>query len=69
MAPLAFALRRAPTPATALPGPLLEAVAVAAAVAAVTAAARVEILRPREEALEGWRPAQGRGYGGGHGAG
>ena len=30
---------------------------------------RVEILRPREEALEGWRPAQGSGYGGGHGAG
>ena len=30
---------------------------------------RVEILRPREEALEGWRPAQGNGYGGGHGAG
>ena len=30
---------------------------------------RVEILRPREETLEGWRPAQGNGYGGGHGAG
>ena len=30
---------------------------------------RVEILRPREETLEGWRPAQGSGYGGGHGAG
>ncbi len=30
---------------------------------------RVEVLRPREEALAGWRPAQGNGYGGGHGAG
>ena len=30
---------------------------------------RVEILRPREETLEGWWPAQGSGYGGGHGAG
>ena len=30
---------------------------------------RVEILRPREETLAGWRPAQGSGYGGGHGAG
>ena len=30
---------------------------------------RVEILRPREETLRGWRPAQGSGYGGGHGAG
>ena len=30
---------------------------------------RVEILRPREETLEGWQPAQGSGYGGGHGAG
>ena len=30
---------------------------------------RVEIFRPREEALAGWRPAQGNGYGGGHGAG
>ena len=30
---------------------------------------RVEIFRPREETLAGWRPAQGNGYGGGHGAG
>ncbi len=30
---------------------------------------RVEILRPREETLEGWRPVQGNGYGGDHGAG
>ena len=29
---------------------------------------RVEIFRPREEALTGWRPARSSGYGGGHGA-
>ena len=29
---------------------------------------RVEILRPRKDVLEGWRPAQGSGYRGGHGA-
>ena len=28
---------------------------------------RVEIHRPREERLAGWRPAPGNGYGGGHG--
>ena len=30
---------------------------------------RVEIFRPREEALASWRPAQASGYGGGHGVG
>ena len=30
---------------------------------------RVEIFRPRDEHLAGWRPAEASGYGGGHGAG
>ena len=30
---------------------------------------RVEIFRPREDHLAGWRPAEASGYGGGHGAG
>ena len=30
---------------------------------------RVEIFRPREDHLAGWRPAQASGYGGGHGGG
>ena len=30
---------------------------------------RVEIFRPREEALASWRPAPASGYGGGHGVG
>ena len=30
---------------------------------------RIEIHRPREESLAGWRPASSSGYGGGHGVG
>ena len=30
---------------------------------------RIDIFRPREEDLAGWRPAEASGYGGGHGAG
>ena len=30
---------------------------------------RIEVYRPREEHLAGWRPAPGNGYGGGHGVG
>ena len=30
---------------------------------------RVEIFRPQEKTLAGWRPARSNGYGGGHGVG